>query len=157
MKNFAKIVFFLLVFLVTHTTLQAQECIVLTPSGVPPVPPSSFGDPEELSLFQPTAVRTIYIAAHIVRSSNGTGSISTNDLSTAIQQLNTGYNSVMINFVLDQTDYINIDTYVNLTQSEWSSLSNINTVSNKLNVYFVPGAEGFNGIAFLNSNKCGCY
>ena len=152
MKNFAKIVLFL--FFVTYTTLQAQECIVLTPPGVPSVPLSSFGDPDELSLFQPTEVRTIYIAAHIVRSSNGTGGITQNDLNTAIQQLKLAYTDVMIDFVHNQTDYIDNDTYENLTQAEWFALSNINTVSNKLNVYFVPGAAGFNGIAFLNSNKC---
>lgn len=154
MKNFTKIFLFLSIILIASTLLQAQKCFEVMTPGFPSIPDSSFGDPDELALFQPTEVRTIYVAAHIVRSSSGAGGISETDLNISIQQFNSAFTDVMIEFVHNQTDYIDNDTYFNLTLSEWATLSMINDVDNKLNVYFVPEITGYSGMANTPGNKC---
>lgn len=87
MKKFIIII----ILIISVIKLHPQDCIVLYPSGVPVVPNSSYGDPTILANYTPTFVRTLYIAAHIVRSSSGSGGISTANLNTAIEQLNAAY------------------------------------------------------------------
>ncbi len=140
--------------LLLFATMKAQECVVLTSPGFPQIPEQTYGDPHILGDFSPTEIRTVYIAAHIVRSSSGQGGISTNDLNTAISDLNSAYTDVMIQFIHDQTDYIDNDNYTTLTTGNFPSLAQINVVSNKLNIYFCPQGDGINGIAYLASNKC---
>ena len=148
------ITLFVLFVLLNTLIINAQICRVIDNPSFPSVPSNSFGDPSQLSLFQPTEVRTIYIAVHIVRSSSGAGGISTANIATSIQQLNTSFTEVLIQFVHNQTDYIDNDTYYNLTQNEYLTLKSINNVSNKINVYFVPEADGFNGISQYVTNSC---
>ena len=136
------------------TTVKAQECVILTSPGFPQIPDESFGDSHILGDYSPTETRTVYIAAHIVRSSSGQGGISINDLNTAISDLNTAYSNVMIQFIHDQTDYIDNDNYTTLTTENFPSLAQINVVANKLNIYFCPQGSGINGIAYLANNKC---
>ena len=145
---------FIVSLFIYSSLLNAQICRVIDNPAFPTVPSSTFGDPNLLLQYEPTEIRTIYVAVHIVRSSSGAGGISANDIATSIQQLNASFSEVMIQFVHNQTDYIDNDTYYELTQTEWSSLKTINTVSNKLNIYYVPSADGFNGIATLVSNTC---
>ncbi len=155
MKNFNKIFIVVFVSLFIYSSeLNAQICRVLDNPAFPTVPNSTFGDPNQLLLYEPTVVRTIYVAVHVVRSSAGTSGISSNDIATSIQQLNTAYTDVMIQFVHNQTDYIDNDTYVELTESEYFTLKTINNVSNKINVYFVPSATGFTGISNYVTNSC---
>ena len=155
MKIFNKIFVVLIVSLFIYTSfLNAQICRVLDNPAFPSVPNSSFGDPNLLLQYEPTEVRTIYVAIHIVRSSAGLGGISTTDISTSMQQLNTAYTDVMIQFVHNQTDYIDNDTYVELTEIEYYTLKTINNISNKVNIYFVPSADGFNGISQYVTNSC---
>lgn len=137
-------------------TIKAQECVVLTSPGFPQIPEQTYGDPNILGDFSPTEIRTVYVAAHIVRSSSGQGGISTNDLNTAIADLNATYSEVMIQFVNDQTDYIDDDNYTTLTRQNFPSLAQINVVSNKLNIYFCPQSSPttLNGIAYRPGNKC---
>lgn len=134
--------------------IQAQECIVLYPPGVPPVPNSSYGDPSILENYAPTFVRTLYIAAHIVRSNSGSGGISAANLNTAIAQLNTAYQDAFIRFELSETDYIDNSAYTNLTREVFIQLAQINVKPNKLNIYFVPSSSTLNGIAYLQNNRC---
>lgn len=59
----------------------------------------------------------------------------------------------MIDFVCNQIEYINNDTYCYLTESEFNALSALYDVDNKLNIYFVPNAVHA-GMAFYKSNNC---
>ena len=147
--------FFVISFFISlFATIKAQECVVLTSSGFPQIPESTYGDPHILEDFSPTQVRTVYIAAHIVRSSSGQDGISTNDLNDAISDLNSAYSNVMIQFVHDQTDYIDNDLYYTVSEQNFPALAQINLAANKLNVYFCPQGSGINGIAYLANNKC---
>jgi hypothetical protein len=130
------------------------ECVVLYPPGMAPTPPDGYGDPKRMDPFSPNVIRRVLIAAHVVRSTSGSGGISSSDINTAIAQLNSAYSSAMIDFQLDQTDNIDNDSYFELTQGEWSSLAQINVIPRKLNIYFVPQAVGINGIAYLADNRC---
>jgi hypothetical protein len=102
-----------------------------------PTPPDGYGDPKRMDPFSPNVIRRVLIAAHVVRSTSGSGGISSSDINTAIAQLNSAYSSAMIDFQLDQTDNIDNDSYFELTQGEWSSLAQINVIPRKLNIYFV--------------------
>ena len=157
MKIFNKIFIAVFVSLFIYSSfLNAQICGVIDNPAFPTVPNSTFGDPTLLLQYEPTEVRTIYVAVHIVRSSAGTGGISTIDIETAIQQLNTSYADVMIQFVHNQTDYINNDNYYTLTETNFPALVQINLVPNKLNFYFCPASSPstLNGIAYRPGNNC---
>lgn len=95
-----------LILIISVIEMQAQECVVLFPPGVPVIPDATYGDPVTLAKSAPAFVRTLYIAAHVVRSTSGTGGISTSNLLLAITQLNTAYESAYIRFELSETDYI---------------------------------------------------
>jgi len=151
MKFFNILVVVFLIGLIS--TIKPQECIVIPDPEFPEIPHPSYGDPEILGDFSPTEVRHVYVAAHIVRSSSGTGGISSNDLETAITQLKAAYSDVMIDFIHDHTDYIDNDDYIYLTKNVFLSLAQINVIPGKLNIYFVPNGS-INGIAYVPGNRC---
>ena len=152
MKIFSLISLYLLMGVFTATF--AQECVVITSPGFPEIPDSSYGDSNILGDFSPTQIKTVFVAAHIVRSNSGAGGISTADLNLAIAQLNSAYSDAMIEFVHDHTDYIDNDNYTTLSSSNFPELAQINVVANKLNIYFCPQGSGINGIAYVPGNKC---
>jgi len=158
-RNLFIVIFVLAMVFGNGQNLWAQEpdepdCVVLYPPNMEKEPPSGYGDPDILNSYEPTTGRRVLIAAHIVRSTNGTGGISSNDINTALTQLNNAFTSAKIEFILDTTDYIDNDSYFELTKSEWESLANINFIPRRLNIYFVPRAVGFNGIAYLRDRRC---
>jgi len=158
-RNLFIFIFMLVIIFSNGQNIYAQQteeadCVVLYPPGIEPRPPANYGNPSILSGYEPTKVRSVSIAVHVVRSSNGAGGISLNDINTAITQLNTAFSDAKIRFSVDHIDTIDNDIYYELTRDEWGSLANINVIPRRLNIYFVPKAVGFNGIAYLQDRRC---
>lgn len=135
-------------------TVMAQgqiECATVAGSSLTPEEKQYREIPPQLT---PTIVRHVSIAVHVVRYSDGSGEISSGDITTAIQQLNTAFSQVTIIFEVTSTDYIDNSTYASI-----DSLPEVYDLwalgysqSNVLNVYFVPNAY-FIGIADFPGRK----
>lgn len=96
-------------------------------------------------------VTTIPFVAHIIRTSGGTGGLSINNLNLALSQMNMAYQTVNFEFELCDVNYIdNDDHYGNVSYStsgtsEEYAMAVPNLVSNAVNVFFVPNANGYCG------------
>lgn len=144
--------YFILLFLfVTQVYTQSNQCIVLMPPGIN-INAEKYQELNNGALTN--TAKLILISAHIVRANNGAGGISLADVNTSITQLNTAFANTSIQFQLSGTDYIDNDTYYSLRDDELVDLISINNAYDKMNVYFVPAGEGFNGIAYYLTNGC---
>jgi hypothetical protein len=117
--------------------------------------------PEEVAAFQayelqfgqptiPLNAPTTYcipIAAHIVRTSSGSGGLSLDRLGQGVADCNTAYINTGMHFVLLSVDYIDDDDYYyNIdTDAEIDALIQENVVANAVNVYFTPNLENEDG------------
>jgi len=89
-----------------------------------------------------TAVTSIPIKAHIVRTSAGTGGLSESDLDDAMVILNDFYaNSFMEFFLCDGINYIDNDDYYDFQTNDETSMTSTNNVTNTVNVYFTDSIE----------------
>ncbi|MEP5612553.1 MAG: zinc-dependent metalloprotease [Cyclobacteriaceae bacterium] len=83
----------------------------------------------------------IAITAHVVRSSDGGGGLSSGVLTSAISNLNIAYAPVGINFfLLNSPRFIDDDTHFNFFSSQEDGLA-ANNVKNTVNIYFVNSAS----------------
>ena len=113
--------------------------------------------------------RMIPIHAVIIRKSNGTGGISTNDIMNCIYNANQTFDPLNVSFQLCKTTYVeddahanhNYDYYANPRRVESSDLINYD-VDNALNIYFVPNSNaswanfpsGNNDYILMNNAHC---
>ncbi|HXV13268.1 MAG TPA: FlgD immunoglobulin-like domain containing protein [Candidatus Krumholzibacteria bacterium] len=89
----------------------------------------------------------IPIAAHIVRTSGGTGGLSLDRLDQGIVDCNTMYQNTGMVFQLLSVDYIDDDDYyynVN-TDAEIDAMIQENVVADAINVYFTPNLSNEDG------------
>jgi len=97
-----------------------------------------------------SAITSVPIKAHIIRTSSGTGGLSLSDLNAAIANMNAYYaNAFMEFFLCDGINYIDNDTFYNYDASEEATLTNANNVSGLINIYFT------NNVTSGTSALCG--
>lgn len=83
--------------------------------------------------------RTFMIAAHIIRSNNGTSGISDAAVIDAIETMNEQYAAAQIEFELcGEIRYIDDNTYLETTASEGNALVPKYNIDNVINIYFIP-------------------
>lgn len=87
------------------------------------------------------------IAAHIVRTSAGTGGMPLSQLTQAIIDCNLHYANMDISFYVLLVDYIDDDFfYYNIsTRNDIDALRSTNVVSAAINIYFTPNLPGLCG------------
>jgi Secretion system C-terminal sorting domain/PKD domain len=114
-----------------------------------------------------TAITSVPIKAHIIRTSAGSGGLSVSDLNDAIDNMNAYYASAFMEFFLcDGINFIDDTSYYNFDTSQESALTSANNVSGLINIYFAnsvsSGASGLCGYAYtpggpdviLMANSC---
>lgn len=83
----------------------------------------------------------IAISAHIVRNTNGTGGLTEQELTDAIEDLNSVYSLTNMTFFLfGDINYIDSDEYFDFSSDDESTLTNAHNVENTINVYFMNSA-----------------
>ena len=94
---------------------------------------------------------TIPYKVHVIRTSSGTGGISTASLTTAFNNINTIYATASMHFKQCGTiNYIDNSTYFDFDQSSQSALTTPNNVTNVINIYFFNSITSSSG-----SGLCG--
>lgn len=84
-----------------------------------------------------TAISSIPIKAHIIRTSAGTGGLSTTELNDAIANVNAFYsNSFMEFFLCDGINYIDDDNLYDFETNEEAGMTAVHNVDNLINIYF---------------------
>ncbi len=100
-----------------------------------------------------TSVIEIPIANHIVRTSNGDGGLSTQELATAIQNLNAFYAQANIQFIeCEPVKFIDNSNWYDLVTSDDFNVYETNNVRNVLNIYYFNSinAGGFPLCGYTN-------
>lgn len=91
-------------------------------------------------------VTSLPIKAHIIRTSAGTGGLTFNELTDAIDNLNSFYSNAFIEFFLcDGINYIDDDTYYTYDTSEETALTAPNNVPGLINIYFTDDISSASG------------
>lgn len=101
-------------------------------------------------------VRRVPITAHILRRSNNTGGISKAAIQTAVNQMNTQYRPMNIEFYVCTYNYIKSNTHYNHSfdssrHPDYISRANIDdrhNVDKTINIYFVPNSRGVSWSSF---------
>lgn len=114
-----------------------------------------------------TAITSVPIKAHIIRTTAGSGGLSVSDLNDAIDNMNAYYASAFMEFFLcDGINFIDDTSYYNFDTSQESALTSANNVSGLINIYFAnsvsSGTSGLCGYAYtpggpdviLMANSC---
>jgi hypothetical protein len=100
--------------------------------------------------FENRSATYIPVQAHIIRTSSGTGGLSTDELDLAIADANSFYINANIQFFLcGEVNYIDNSTYYNLDKTEETALRAGDYVNNVLNIYFA------NTVTSGSSSLCG--
>ncbi|MDO5970455.1 T9SS type A sorting domain-containing protein [Flavivirga aquimarina] len=87
-------------------------------------------------------INSIPIKAHIIRSSNGSGGLSTSDLYNAIENLNSIYADAFMEFFLcDDINYIDDDILCHFKKGNESGFKEKNYTSGLINIYFINYVE----------------
>lgn len=96
-------------------------------------------------------VEYIPIKAHIIRSSQGNDGLDVGDLNQAIDDLNTIFKDIYIQFSLsNDINYIDNDAFYHFNKSDESELTKNNYTEGALNIYFVNNLQNES-----NNNICG--
>lgn len=83
----------------------------------------------------------IAISAHIVRSSDGTGGLTEQELAEAIEDVNGIYSLTNMTFFLfGDINYVDNDAYYDFNSDDETALTSVNNVENTINVYFFNSA-----------------
>jgi hypothetical protein len=99
----------------------------------------------------PKIKHNIPIKIHIIRNSDGSGGIDLYDLERAIENLNTYFTEVYMNFYLwGGIDYVDSDDYFNFKKGDEGKLSETHYSSGIINMYFTDYIENDSG-----SSICG--
>lgn len=97
-----------------------------------------------------TAVTSVPIKAHVIRTSAGTGGLSESDLNDAIDNMNAYYASAFMEFFLcDGINYIDNSAYYNFNTNQETALTTANNVLGLINIYFA------NTVSSDTSSLCG--
>jgi len=84
-----------------------------------------------------SALSSIPIKAHIIRTTAGTGGLSVTQLNNAIADMNILYANAEIEFYLcDGINYIDDDNYYSFETNEENALTTANNVTGLINIYF---------------------
>lgn len=101
----------------------------------------------------PTAgscINDIPMKVHIIRRSNGTGGLTTSELSTAMTTLNLRYEAACMAFyVCGSINYIDDDQYYDFNTADEPALTAANNVDDAINIYYA------NTVGNGSSNYCG--
>ena len=135
MKN---LIFLLLVIIFFHKqsaiSQEPIECLTEVPAGVT-VSQAKSGN---LSLYKRTEMISLRLMVHIVRTSQGSGGISIEELNFKVNRLNYYFQQVGFNFYIDRINYIDSDEFYNIdNKAELDLLRSTYTVPGYINVYFV--------------------
>jgi hypothetical protein len=91
---------------------------------------------------------TIPYKVHIIRTSSGTGGISTASLTTAFNNVNTIYTTANMHFKqCGNINYIDSDTYYSFNSANEAALTSANNVTNVINIYFTNSVTTSSGSA----------
>ena len=97
-----------------------------------------------------TAITSVPIKAHIIRTTAGSGGLSVSDLNDAIDNMNAYYASAFMEFFLfDGINFIDDTSYYNFDTSQETALTTANNVSGLINIYFT------NSVTSDTSALCG--
>lgn len=89
-----------------------------------------------------SALNTIPIKAHIIRTSNGTGGLSVSELEDAIANVNELFADALMTFVLaDDIEYIDDNHLYHFHSKEESNMLEAHNVSGVVNIYFTDHIE----------------
>ncbi len=105
--------------------------------------------------FRNMPILYVPIKAHVVRTTAGTGGLSTAQLNAAITTMNSFYINANMQFYLcSGINYIDNDTYYNFNQTDETVLTSANNVSTNINIYFMntvtsSGGSGLCGYAYF--------
>lgn len=84
-----------------------------------------------------TAISSVPIKAHIIRTDGGTGGLSVSDLNNAIAIMNAYYANAFVEFFLcDGINYIDDSTYYDFETDEQTAMTNLYNINNVVNIYF---------------------
>ncbi|HNL84924.1 MAG TPA: T9SS type A sorting domain-containing protein, partial [Chitinophagales bacterium] len=128
--------FLLIVFMLSLTRISNAQDYCATPHNLPNLTYWESG-------FQyddnPICVNVFF---HIVRQSNGTGGYTNTNFNNLIQILNSAYNTHNILFNFSGFDYINNDTWANMTVTEANinAITLVNQTNNALGIYIMPNS-----------------
>ncbi|MEE2954236.1 MAG: M43 family zinc metalloprotease, partial [Bacteroidota bacterium] len=99
---------------------------------------------------KPESIIWLPVQNHIVRESNGSGGLSTNDLASIMVILNNYYMNSNIQFYeCNSVNFIDNSNYYNFNSSNENTLCNANDVQNVINVYY------FNTVSSGSNSLCG--
>ncbi|MEE2931422.1 MAG: M43 family zinc metalloprotease [Bacteroidota bacterium] len=99
---------------------------------------------------KPESIIWLPVQNHIVRESNGSGGLNTNDLASIMVILNNYYMNANIQFYeCNSVNFIDNSNYYNFNSSSENTLCNANDVQNVINVYY------FNNVTSGSSSLCG--
>lgn len=111
---------------------------------------------EKLQNRASTAISSVPIKAHIVRTSAGTGGLSEGQLNAALANMNAFYaNAFMEFYVCDGINYIDDDNFYDFETNDETALTSVNNVSGLINIYFTDNivssssGGGICGYAYL--------
>ncbi len=94
------------------------------------------------SISKTKIINSIPIKAHVIRSSNGLGGISDEDINIAVANLNSIYSDAYMEFFLcEGIDYIDEDTLCHIKKGDEESLKETNFVPGLINIYFTDFIE----------------
>lgn len=98
-----------------------------------------------------TAMNSVPIKAHIIRTSAGTGGLTVTQLNNAIATMNNYYANAFLEFFLcESINYIDDSNFYNYSASQEDELTDPNNVDNVINIYFANSVTSSNG-----SSLCG--
>lgn len=84
-----------------------------------------------------TALSSVPIKAHIIRTDSGTGGLSESDLNDALAVVNGFYANAFLEFFLcDGINYIDDSNLYDFETDEEADMTNIHNVNNVINIYF---------------------
>lgn len=97
-----------------------------------------------------TVITSVPIKVHIIRTSLGTGGLSTTDLNDAIAVMNSYYaNAFLEFFICEGINYIDNDNFYDFETDDEASLISAHNVTDLINIYFTDNVEfSSNGSAF---------
>lgn len=105
-----------------------------------------------------TPIDWVPIKAHVVRTSAGAGGLTTQQVTTAIHNMNLYYINANIQFFLcDGINFINDNTYYTFDKSEENALHNTYGETSMINIYFcdvvTSGASNLCGYAYYPGGR----
>ena len=104
-----------------------------------------------------TAISSIPIKAHIIRTSAGTGGLSVTELNDAIANVNAFYaNSFMEFFICDGINYIDDDNLYNFETNDEAAMTAAHNVDNLVNIYFTENVLENVSIELFDHRPLGC-